>query len=265
MGGICLLSFIVGYGLITVAFSSMSGLADVALVPDIRGQSAGEASRRLDAMGFSLLVSDSFPNVEAAEGVILTQSPLPGQEVSAGIQVSVTVSTGGPKETVPDITGMPLPLARRTLEAAGFEVLTEDVAGAGPVGSIVETVPEVGTEVRFPAVVVLRISISPPYWFMPDVTGMGEDAAILTLESTGLKVSEVRYDRVSGFLPYQVAVQQPLAGDSVDVNTFVRVLISLPTEDPGDFRDGGPSVEDLLSLPETNRSGPSVSDQPAGN
>jgi beta-lactam-binding protein with PASTA domain len=141
------------------------------------------------------------------------------------------------------------------------------VAGAGAVGSIVGTYPEIGTEARLPTTVVLRIATSPPWWPMPNVIGLGDDDAILALESSGLKVSEVRYERLSGLPPYQVAAQQPLAGDSVDVNTYVRIMINLPPEnaspDPGAGAGGVQLLgDDLDTAPGADSADPADADAP---
>lgn len=237
VGIVSLVAFVAGYALTTVAFSATSALSDVALVPDIRGLTVDRAIERLEDDGLLLVVGDSFPNASAPEGSILAQSPLPGQEVSGGTEVSIILSTGQPKEIVPDVTTMELPLAIRTLEAAGFEVMAEEAEGGGPVGTVVEILPTAGTAAPLPAVVVLRVATSPAFWYMPDVVGLSEDSAVIALESTGLKVSELRYESIAGLPPYRVAAQLPLPGDSVDVNSFVRVLVSLPVvESPG----GGP-------------------------
>lgn len=225
---VALIAFAVGYVITTVAFTATSAGTEVALVPDVRGLTIAQAMDRLEDDGFLLVVGDSFPNAGFPEGSVLAQSPLPGQEVGAGTEVNLIVSTGQLKEVVPDVTEMSLPLAIRTLEVAGFQVMTEEAEGEGAVGTIVGVTPEVGTPSVLPAVVVLRVAISPPFWYMPNVIGLPEDSAVVALESTGLKVSEVRYETIAGLPPYQVAAQLPLAGDSVDLNTYVRVLVGLP-------------------------------------
>src|SRR5690606_28819819 len=123
------------------------------------------------------------PNIDIPQGAILAQSPLPGQEVSAGAEISVIVSTGQPRPSVPNVSGMSVSMAIRSLEAAGFEVVTEDVPGEGVAGDIIGTVPEAGSPLPIPAQVVLRIGASPLFVNMPLVVGLPEDSAVVSLES----------------------------------------------------------------------------------
>lgn len=271
VGTVSLVAFAIGYALTTVAFSATSARSDVALVPDVRGLTADRATERLEDDGLLLVVGDSFPNAGVPEGSILAQSPLPGQEVSGGTEVSIILSTGQPKEVVPDVTTMELPLAIRTLEAAGFQVMAEEAEGAGPVGTVVEIVPVAGTPAPLPATVVVRVATSPAFWYMPDVVGMQEDSAVVALESTGLTVAELRYESIAGLPPYRVAAQLPLPGDSVDVDTRVRVLVSLPLveEREGGLPDDEESAgEPVPAAPFDGSSGPAPAtstSNPAGN
>lgn len=272
VAAVAIVAFGVGYGLTTVAFAAGGTGADVALVPDVRELTTAEAERRLSRAGFPMVVSDSFPNIEIPEGAVLAQSPLPGQEVSAGAEVSVIVSTGQPRPIVPDVSSMSVSMALRALEAAGFTVSMEDAPGEGSPGEIVGTVPEAGTPLPVPASVVLRIGASPDFVNMPLVLGMPEDSAVVSLEAAGLRVTEIRYEADATTPPYRVIFQNPAPGDSVDFQSPVRIRVSMPVVEQGadpdpvepaqaeeptaaDQVDREPAAPDPAPVEQTNDSG----------
>ena len=83
-GLVAVVSFFVGYSVTALAYTSGNAPSDVVLVPDVRELSVTEAARQMTERGLNLIVGDSLPNQEVPEGGILTQEPLPGQEVSPG-------------------------------------------------------------------------------------------------------------------------------------------------------------------------------------
>jgi beta-lactam-binding protein with PASTA domain len=233
---VAVIAFGVGYGLTAMAFASGGAGADVALVPDVRELTLADAERRLSRAGFAMVVSDSFPNVDIPQGAVLAQSPLPGQEVSSGAEVSVIISSGQPRPIIPDVSSMSVSMAIRSLEAAGFTVSMEDAPGEGTPGAIVGTVPEAGTPLPVPASIVLRVGASPDFLNMPLVLGMPEDSAVVSLEAAGLRVTEVRYEADAASPPYRVIFQNPAPGDSVDFQGAVRLRVSMPVVGSGSDR-----------------------------
>lgn len=243
---VAILSFGVGYGITAMAFTAGGAGADVALVPDVREMTLADAERRLSRAGFPMVVSDSFPNIGIPLGSVLAQSPLPGQEVAAGAEISVILSTGQPRPIVPDVASMSISMAIRSLEAAGFGVSMEDAPGEGSPGHIVGTVPEAGTPLPIPASVVIRVGASPLFVNMPLVLGMPEDSAVVSLEAAGLRVAEVRYEADASTPPYRVVFQDPAPGDSLDFQSAVRIRVSMPeverpSIDDEDAADAPPS------------------------
>ncbi len=250
VGVVALGAFLIGYGVTALAFTRGNAVTDIALVPDVRSLNMADATRQLRAADLSIAVGDSFPNAEVPEGAILAQTPLPGQEVSLGTEVRVILSTGQSRPIVPDVGVMPLAMAIRSLEAAGFEVVVEEAPGEGSVGRVVEVVPPAGTAVPLPASVVLRIGARPLYLQMPEVIGMTEDSAREAVEGAGLKVTEVRYEPNGTVAPYHVIAQVPAPGDSIDPGNMVRLFVSLPEVDRGTFgrAPDDPSAELVLTV-----------------
>jgi eukaryotic-like serine/threonine-protein kinase len=65
------------------------------------------------------------------QGIIVGQSPAPGTPVAPGQTVTVDVSKGPPQVTIPPVEGERFNDARRQLEALGFQVQGEQLAGFG--------------------------------------------------------------------------------------------------------------------------------------
>lgn len=228
-------AFAIGYGVTALSFTSGAGI-DVVTVPDVRTMTIPDAGRAMERAELELALGDSFPNAESPAGSILAQSPLPGQEVSRGTTVEVFVSTGAPRPTVPSVDGMPMNLATRALQAAGFDVLVQDTPGVAAVGAVVGTDPPAGTAVQLPASVRLWVSSSPPRIEMPTLIGMLEAVARQTVEDAGLEVSEIEYQSTEFGEPGSVVTQEPAPGDSVNLGTDVRMRVNA-LGPPTSFRD----------------------------
>lgn len=237
---IAIAAFGVGYALSALAFTAADAPVDVVLVPDVRDLQLADADQRVSRSGLVLAVGDSFPNPDIPEGAILAQSPLPGQEVGPGAEVRVIVSTGRHRPVVPEISSMSVAMAQRALETAGFQVVLEERPGEAPPGEVIGVDPPPGTRLLLPDTVVLRVGAQAPYLWMPDVVGLSEDSARVTLELAGLRVTEVMYDSDPEIVPYQVIAQEPLPGDSVDMGSSVRLRVTMPGVDrPVGVDDGG--------------------------
>jgi eukaryotic-like serine/threonine-protein kinase len=232
-------AFAIGYGITTLAFSRGAAPSDVVMVPDVRELTVADATRRMDRVDLGLTVGDSFPNPVVAEGAILAQSPLPGQEVSPGTEVRVILSTGQPRPTVPDVEAMPLALATRALNAAGFDVLVDEAPGEGQPGRVVDVDPPAGTPVRLPASVLVRVGAAASGVEMPHLIGMHEEVARAIVESVGMLVDEVFYDADELGEPGSVVGQEPAPGDRVGPGTGVRLRVVSPAPAAWLFRAGG--------------------------
>jgi eukaryotic-like serine/threonine-protein kinase len=226
--GVGLTAFVVGFGLTALAFTRGRAPADVVMVPDLRDVQLAEARRRLSAGGLQLEVGDSFPNPNIPPGAILAQTPLPGQEVSPGAQVTVIVSTGQLRPTVPDVEAMPVILATRTLQTAGFDVLVEEAVGEGQPGRVVSVSPAAGTPVTLPATVVVRVGAALPETAIPTVIGMREEAAKQTIEAAGFVVGEIVYVESEFGEPGGVVSQEPAPGSSAPSGAHIRLQVNFP-------------------------------------
>lgn len=95
-------------------------------VADVIGKDVDSASDKLTGDGLKVTVKKKHSqDVDAGE--VLGQSPAPGTGVDRDTNVTLTVSSGPPMVTVPDVTGMDYGDAKKKLEHAGFSVKGEGV------------------------------------------------------------------------------------------------------------------------------------------
>ncbi|WP_433700475.1 Stk1 family PASTA domain-containing Ser/Thr kinase [Nocardiopsis sp. CA-288880] len=120
-------------------------------VPAVVGQEQGAARTALEELGLTVRVVEE-ESEDVDEGLVIRQSPDNGASVGANGEVTLTVSTGPPGVTIPDVVGMPVRDAEEELEDAGFDVNVERVLGGRVVSHQSHTgeAPE-GTEITITA------------------------------------------------------------------------------------------------------------------
>ncbi len=167
---------------------------------------------------------DSVRHPSVASGIVIGQSPLPGQSALPGATVRMMVSLGPEVRPVPDVTRLRGDRALTVLEASGFSVLVDSVESLEPSGRVIGMEPEPGMELSLPSEVVLRVSLGPPPFPMPDLVGTPEEDALALLDSLGLVLSETE-TRLSLRFGGLVVDQEPQADSLVELGSAVRLVV----------------------------------------
>jgi serine/threonine-protein kinase len=131
-------------------------------VPDLIGLTPSEAQRELVGAGLGTIDVTELPHPEAEVGDIIAQSPLAGQQLRPGADVSVGVSSGRARVLIPDVLGFGADRAESMLVRAGFQVSRSDVPSPASKGRVIRTDPEPGRPLTLPATVTLIVSSGPP-------------------------------------------------------------------------------------------------------
>ncbi|MFD3688652.1 Stk1 family PASTA domain-containing Ser/Thr kinase [Nocardiopsis sp. NPDC058631] len=120
-------------------------------VPAVVGEEQSAATTTLEDLGLTVVVVEE-ESEDVDEGRVIRQSPDNGASVGANGEVTLTVSTGPPGVTIPDVVGMPVREAKKELEEAGFDVKVERILGGRAVSHQSHTgkAPE-GTEITITA------------------------------------------------------------------------------------------------------------------
>lgn len=228
---LALAAFAVGYVLTTLVFFPGFGRQAIVTVPDLRGKTFAEARGLAGDAGVEVERGDSLFHPSVPAGSVLAQSPLPGQEVTRGSVVRVTLSAGQERRPVPEVEDLPAVQAEALLVRMGFPVQVRRVLSDRAEGRVLSVNPKAGTVLPVGSTVELTLSSGPPAVVVPtvavpDLSGMPEPAAREALRAAGLRLGEVRYEQGLSVPLGGVASQSPAAGDSLRAGSAVSVVVS---------------------------------------
>ncbi|MBC7550350.1 MAG: PASTA domain-containing protein, partial [Cellulomonas sp.] len=141
----------------TVTLLVSSGPQRVA-VPSVVGQSQEAASSALSGAGFRVSVRTK-ERKGVDPGTVLGQDPAAGTRRPQGARVTITVATAPKQVTVPDVVGLEVAEAARTLSGAGFEVRQTERQSENPAddGKVLAQSPAGGRDVKPGGAVTLTV------------------------------------------------------------------------------------------------------------
>ena len=139
----------------TVTVSVSEGPA-TASVPDVVGQSEGDARAALDSAGFKVNAVQVFS--QQSEGTVVAQNPTGGQDAQVGTTVRVNVSKGSGTTSVPSVTGLSEDDAKQQLSDAGLQANVVEVPSQQESGTVVAQRPAAGSEVKQGSIVRINVS-----------------------------------------------------------------------------------------------------------
>ncbi len=197
-------------------------------VPDLRGATVNEAQATLFELDLGLQVEDTRqpdPRMEADR--ILSQKPPPGVAIRRQRDVRVRLSAGHRASAVPALVGQPEGTATVRLMQDGFTLhtLAEIRSGLHPTGAIVAQTPSAGAEAADVSVLVNRGERSATY-VMPDLIGVGGDAAAELLRASGFRVTVVGEHPYPGLAAGIVLRQYPQAGFQIAPGEPISLEVS---------------------------------------
>ena len=199
-------------------------------VPDLIGDSTGQAEQALNALGLLMAVSGDTVEVPIASGLIgnvAEQSP--GQGTIAEVGSTVTVKLGVAQQVVvPNLEGMTSAEAQAAATAVGLNV---DLTGTTVTNNqaLDDTVasqdPAAGTSVDEGSFISIVVYTYQPD--VPDFTGMTVAEAQTQATAVGLgTVTQVgTVETPDAGLVGTIESQTPLAGTSVATGTNIDVIV----------------------------------------
>jgi eukaryotic-like serine/threonine-protein kinase len=207
-------------------------------VPGVIGAQAPQARTLLEQRGFQVDVERQ--KSKAPLDQVIAQDPGAGDKAKDGSTVTLTVSDGPPDVVIPDVEGLPLKVARRQLNKAGFQVdINPKASDTVKKGLVISTTPAGGTLLEQGSRVRVNVSSGVEKFGVPNVLGLDHAAAERSLEGKDLVpvVQEQESDQPEG----KVFQQNPVAGTQVSKGDRVTITVSK-----------GPaavSVPDVVGLP----------------
>ncbi|MEU7935814.1 Stk1 family PASTA domain-containing Ser/Thr kinase [Microbispora bryophytorum] len=222
----------VGYAFLGSGGSSAS---DKVEVPRVTNQTKAAAEQALKAAGFTVTFGPEEYNSDVPKGAVVSTDPAGGEQADRGGAVTVVVSKGEEKVTVPeDLIGKTTEEARSELEALELKVSIVPKASTKEQGKVFDSSPKGGEKVEKGALV--RLYVPKEMTEVPSVVGLTLEDASQTLKGAGFRVktSEQPSDVVA---QGNVIDQSPQAGAKLNPGTTITLTVSSgpqPQQQPTD-------------------------------
>ena len=137
----------------------------VVAVPNVVGLTQSAATTAITTAGLTLGTVTPASSTTVAAGLVISQAPAAGASVAPASAVAITVSSGPPLVTVPNVVGMMESAAQSALTAAGLTLAPHTQApSAAPVGQVLAQSPAAGASVALGTAVQLQISRGAKAW-----------------------------------------------------------------------------------------------------
>lgn len=160
------------------------------LVPEVVGRGESAATAALEEVELAL-GEVSYQESAAAVGTVLTQSLNPGTRVQIGTPINLLVAV---VETVavPELVGLPVEEARRSLVTGRLEVGNEELRETRieTEGTVLEQSRAAGTAAAVGTAVNLIVA-TPEIITVPPLVGLSEEEAVAVIRGAGLVVGAV--------------------------------------------------------------------------
>ena len=131
-------------------------------VPDVSGMSETEAQKELEDAGFKVISSFQYDD-SVASGNVINTTPSAGTKAEKGSTVTMLVSQGTDKKTVPDVRGMADATAQSTIQNYGFNVgtVTYDYSDSVEKGMVISQTVTPGGKAAAGTTISITVSNGP--------------------------------------------------------------------------------------------------------
>jgi serine/threonine-protein kinase len=207
-------------------------------VPSVEGRSLQRAEEILEQRGFTVNQPPNQVHRQVAAGTVLEQDPSPsppGKEAEEECSfltlfcskpgVTLTISVGPGEAVVPKVNGLDRAEATKKLEAATFEVATENVNSTSvEEGDVVYSEPHAGSPATEGSTVTIFVSAGPKLVKVPVLVDKPRRLAVQEIRARGL-VPEVGEEESNSPVG-RVLRQSPSAGQELEPGTTVQIVVS---------------------------------------
>jgi eukaryotic-like serine/threonine-protein kinase len=141
---------------------------------------------------------------------------------------TIRIAIRGHQSEVPDLTGVPVEKAERTLSGLGLGLDVEDkLYSQYPAGQVVSQVPANGTSIKTGQHVHVIVSLGPNQATIPNLMGTSVRAARIVTLQRGLTVGDVAMAYGEATPADQVMAQDPQPENTSVRSPAVNLLVSL--------------------------------------
>jgi serine/threonine-protein kinase len=187
-----------------------------------------DALRTLSHDGFKPK-SETQASSSVKAGIVISTEPPAGTVVQLGSPITVLVSSGPAKVSVPGVTGESQQAAEAALSAASLKVglITPQQTTSKPAGTVLSQSPEHGAMVLPASAVNLTVAQAPQEAAVPNVLGQEAAAAAAALEGAGFKAKTVTLPVSDTTKVGLVVEQNPHAGNKARRGSTVTLAIGV--------------------------------------
>lgn len=230
----------------------------------VAGKKIEDVEAMLKEANISYTIDKRF-NTDYPEGYVIGSDPAAGEKIATGETVTIKVSMGQEKVSVPDVYGKKFEDAESTLRAEGFTVKKETQYDKSvQEGYVISTSPQRGESLVPGATVTVFVSLGEEvnYVYVPDLTNLTESQAETKLADAGLKMGKKRRKNSDTYGEGKVFEQSYSVNSKVEEGTTIDVTISLGakkqkvykyvgeatiTNNPFEYEDESGNVEIILT------------------
>ena len=204
-------------------------------MPNVVGLSKEEAQKEIEAAKLVFEVGGEEYNKDVPEGYVISQDPTYMEKynkVKEGSTVTVVISKGQEKTTVPKVVGMEREEAISALEEAKLKAeIVEETSKKVEEGYVISQETDPNTEAFAGDTVKIHVSTGTGIEQVTVVSVIGQDEATAkkTLEDLGLKVN-VSYDEDESKENGVVLKQSLDSGKTVDEGTTITITVNKKDE-----------------------------------
>ncbi len=192
-------------------------------VPSLVGKSRDAAVAELTRLQLEPNVR-RLPNADVQPGYVYQQQPDPGTKQPRGSIVTILVSSGKPKVTVPSLVGKTRDAAVAELTRLQLQPRVVQVNSSEPANNVTAQAPRPGVVGVAGSAVRINVSSGPKPVAVPSVIGQSYDSAAAQLQSAGFTVGRVDVD--SDQPAGQVVDQSPPGNSTASKGSSVTLSVS---------------------------------------
>ncbi|MEU6799753.1 Stk1 family PASTA domain-containing Ser/Thr kinase [Streptomyces neyagawaensis] len=202
---------------------------DTLKAPNFVGQTEKEA--RQAATNVDLKVSTTQKACEDQKtGNVCSQNPAADEKVKKGDTIALVISTGAPKISVPDVTGLQFNEAKSQLEDKGFVVERKNEESDRKPGVVISQDPDSGKREKG-STVTLTVAKEAEKSVVPTVAGRSCDDAKAQMEANDLVGTCTDVETDDDNLVGKVIATNPEAGTELNPGDTVTIQIGKKAEE----------------------------------
>ncbi len=198
-------------------------------VPDLRGQTPGQAIQTLKTAVLVLGRESQAVSNAQPPGRIMATNPPPGATVTRGSAVSYQVAQPAPAPLMPDVTGVPLATAKAALAQQRLKApAVKPAPSSQPANWVIGQQPAAQQPVNGSSSIVLTVSTGPQQLRVPNLLGKLPGQAARMLQGVGLVLGRQSVALSNALPAGRIIATTPAPGQPVKPGTAVNYEIAQP-------------------------------------